>query len=71
MLFPDAITYDLLKSDECERLRAYVGVYLEEEIKKEALVRNLGSFTRFLEVAAMTNGEMVNGTYCIHRLYGE
>ena len=43
-----------------DRLSAYVDVYLREEIKAEALVRNLDSFQRFLEVAAMTDGEMVN-----------
>ncbi|MDR1882165.1 MAG: AAA family ATPase [Prevotella sp.] len=43
-----------------KRLQAYVGVYLQEEIKTEALVRNLASFNRFLEAAAHTNGEMVN-----------
>ncbi|MBR2457333.1 MAG: ATP-binding protein [Bacteroidaceae bacterium] len=41
-------------------LNAYVDVYLREEIREEALVRNLGSFQRFLEVAALTDGEMVN-----------
>lgn len=41
-------------------LSAYIDVYLKEEIKEEALVRNLSSFQRFLEVAAMTSGEMVN-----------
>lgn len=41
-------------------LSAYVDVYLREEIREEALVRNLGSFQRFLEVAALTDGEMVN-----------
>ena len=41
-------------------LQAYVSVYLREEIKAEALVRNLSTFTRFLEAAALTNGEMVN-----------
>lgn len=41
-------------------LQAYVAVYLREEIKAEALVRNLSTFTRFLEAAALTNGEMVN-----------
>ena len=35
-----------------ERLRGYVGVYLNEEIRQEALTRNLQSFSRFLEVAA-------------------
>ncbi|MDR1975041.1 MAG: AAA family ATPase [Bacteroidales bacterium] len=42
------------------RIQSYVGTYLGEEIKAEALVRNLSSFNRFLEVAALTNGEIVN-----------
>lgn len=42
------------------RLSAYIDVYLKEEIKEEALVRNLNAFQRFLEVAALTNGEIVN-----------
>jgi len=42
-----------------ERLRAYIGVYLDEEIREEALSRNLRSFSRFLEVAAISNGEMI------------
>lgn len=41
-------------------LQAYVSVYLKEEIKAESLVRNLSSFNRFLDAAALTNGEMVN-----------
>ena len=41
-------------------LSAYIQVYLKEEIKEEALVRNLDSFQRFLEIAALTDGEMVN-----------
>ncbi len=43
-----------------KRLQGYVGVYLQEEIIAEALVRNLPSFNRFLEIAALTSGEMVN-----------
>lgn len=42
------------------RLSAYIDVYLKEEIKEEALVRNLSSFQRFLEVAALTDGEIIN-----------
>jgi len=42
------------------RLSAYIDVYLKEEIKEEALVRNLNAFQRFLEVAALTNGEIIN-----------
>lgn len=43
-----------------KRQQAYVSVYLKEEIAAEALVRRLASFSRFMEVAALTNGEMVN-----------
>lgn len=43
-----------------KRLQAYISVYLKEEIKSESLVRNLSTFNRFLEVAALTNGEIVN-----------
>ena len=41
------------------RLQAYIGDYLNEEIRAEALSRNLLSFTRFMEVAAQCSGEMV------------
>jgi predicted AAA+ superfamily ATPase len=41
-------------------LRAYVTTYLAEEIKAEALVRNLGSFSRFLAVAALAAGQTTN-----------
>lgn len=43
-----------------KRLQAYISVYLKEEIRAEALVRNLQGFNRFMEVAALTDGEMVN-----------
>jgi predicted AAA+ superfamily ATPase len=43
-----------------EELRAYVNTYLKEEIQTEALVRKLQSFARFLEVAAITSGKMIN-----------
>jgi uncharacterized protein len=41
-------------------LEAYAATYLKEEIQQEALVKNLGSFTRFLEIAALMNGQIVN-----------
>ena len=47
-------------SDPRPLLHAYVGDYLREEIYAEALVRNLPSFQRFLDVVALTNGEIVN-----------
>ncbi|MBI2229897.1 MAG: ATP-binding protein [Deltaproteobacteria bacterium] len=37
-------------------LRAYSTLYLEEEIRAEALVRNLGQFSRFLQLAALESG---------------
>ncbi|HOY50787.1 MAG TPA: AAA family ATPase [Prolixibacteraceae bacterium] len=41
---------------------AYIGSYLKDEIMAEARIRNADSFTRFLEVAAFSNGESVNYT---------
>lgn len=41
-------------------LEAYSGTYLREEIRQEALVKELGSFARFLRIAAVTNGQVVN-----------
>lgn len=41
-------------------LEAYVANYLEEEVRNEALVRQLGSFARFLELAAVEAGEQLN-----------
>ncbi len=49
-----------LAKHPARRLSAYIDVYLKEEVKQEALVRNLSAFQRFLEVAAITNGEMIN-----------
>lgn len=49
-----------LVKNATRKLSAYIDVYLKEEIKEEALVRNLNAFQRFLEAAALTDGEMVN-----------
>ena len=43
-------------------LEAYVQLYLREEIRAEALVRNLPGFVRFLPVAALFNGQRINVT---------
>jgi predicted AAA+ superfamily ATPase len=43
-------------------LSGYIGSYLRDEIITEARIRNIESFSRFLEVAAFSNGEMVNYT---------
>lgn len=56
---PLSVTAD---SDEAREdyLRAYVTTYLTEEIRAEAIVRDLGSFSRFLEVAALAAGQTTN-----------
>jgi predicted AAA+ superfamily ATPase len=41
-------------------LEAYVQMYLKEEIRAEALVRNLPGFLRFLPIAALFHGQVVN-----------
>ena len=43
-----------------EALGAYVELYLKEEIKAEAIVRNLSGFARFLPIAALFHGQVVN-----------
>jgi len=49
-----------LVDDASKRLHAYVGDYLQQEIKAEALTRNLNTFAHFMEVAALSDGEIVN-----------
>ena len=43
-----------------QRLNAYISDYLKEEIVAEGLVRNLPAFSDFLEVAALSDAELVN-----------
>jgi predicted AAA+ superfamily ATPase len=43
-------------------LSSYVEAYLEEEIRQEGLIGNLGAFSRFLELAAISMGEPINFT---------
>ena len=45
-----------------EDLRAYAGTYLKEEIAAEGVTRNVPAFARFLEVAAVCSGTMLNKT---------
>jgi predicted AAA+ superfamily ATPase len=41
-------------------LQSFVNDYLQEEIAAEAATRNLAAFARFLDLAGITNGELVN-----------
>lgn len=45
-----------------EDLRNYVGVYLAEEIRAEALARSIEAFSRFLATAALESGAQLNFT---------
>ncbi len=49
-----------LSSSPKKMISAYVGNYLRDEIAGEAKIRNVANFSRFLESAAFSNGEMVN-----------
>jgi predicted AAA+ superfamily ATPase len=46
--------------DAFRTLKSYVQTYLKEEILDEAIVRNIGAFSRFLDVAADQSGQIVN-----------
>ena len=46
--------------DAFRMLRTYVQTYLKEEILDEAIVRNIGAFSRFLDIAADQSGKIVN-----------
>ncbi len=46
--------------DRKDFLQAYATLYLEEEIRAEALTRKVGAFSRFLELAAQESGTSPN-----------
>ncbi|MFT5208068.1 MAG: putative AAA+ superfamily ATPase [Candidatus Omnitrophota bacterium] len=55
------------KHDRETDLISYVDTYLEEEVRAEAIVRNIGAFARFLELAASESGNIIN----LHKLSTE
>lgn len=48
------------REEKNDFLRSYVNTYLKEEILVEQLVRQINPFRDFLEVAAQSNGKIVN-----------
>lgn len=51
----------IFSSEEAEKdLKAYVGTYLQEEIRAEGLVRSTERFSRFLEISGLSNGQIIN-----------
>jgi predicted AAA+ superfamily ATPase len=48
------------ESARVDLLEAYHETYIAQEVRLESIVRNLESFARFLEVAALMNGQVTN-----------
>jgi len=48
------------ENDRPELLKAFSVIHLEEEIRREALVKDWGSFVRFLQFAAVESGQILN-----------
>ncbi len=60
-----ALIYGMLplvvsSSEPKEVLKAYVAMYLQQEVQAEGLVRNIGHFARFLEIMSFSHGELIN-----------
>jgi uncharacterized protein len=49
-----------VRARRADLLRTYALVYLEEELRREALVKNWPAFARFLQLAAAESGQMTN-----------
>ena len=46
--------------NQAKQLNGYIGLYLEQEVKAEGLIRNLDSFSRFLEALSFSHGHCLN-----------
>lgn len=57
-MLPVAATHN----DPQKYLESYVQTYLREEVLQEGLTRNIGAFTRFLEIASFSQGSLLNYT---------
>lgn len=62
---PQALRHGLVPvmwgaEDPEDRAKAYADLYLREEVMAEGLVRNIGSFARFLETMSFSQASVVN-----------
>ncbi len=57
-LLPEAVGHEY----PAKYLETYVQTYVKEEVLQEGLTRNIGAFTRFLEVASFSQGSMLNAS---------
>lgn len=46
--------------DPVETLKAYINLYIREEVHLEGLTRNIGDFSRFLETMSFSHGSILN-----------
>jgi predicted AAA+ superfamily ATPase len=61
LAFGDLPGITLLREEDRQAvLKAFVAVHLEEEIRREALVKDWGAFVNFLRLAAHEAGQIVN-----------
>lgn len=54
--------YSQHKNQPKEYLESYIHTYLKEEVLQEGLTRNLGAFSRFMEIASFSQGSVLNMT---------
>lgn len=52
--------YGKSREEKIDILKTYSETYLREEIQMEGIVRNLGAFSRFLDIAASQFGELLS-----------
>jgi predicted AAA+ superfamily ATPase len=52
----------LASSKPSETLKAYASLYIQQEVREEASVRDLGAFSRFLESVSLSHGGQINLT---------
>jgi predicted AAA+ superfamily ATPase len=50
----------VMAADPGDALNAYANLYLEQEVQAEGLVRNIGSFARFLEAVSFSHATVLN-----------
>lgn len=56
------LPHSYLQDNAKEFLESYMVTYLKEEVLQEGLVRNVGSFGRFIEIASFSQGSQLNLT---------
>lgn len=59
-LYTGLLPLSYLDDDAHSFLESYVTTYLREEIMQEGLVRQIGTFSRFMEIASFSQGSLLN-----------